>query len=247
MWEITKPVIERVVLDFSSSGQPETRVSRLMQDGQVIFNAIELIDWTPSPFQAIVCETCGTPGCASGGWLNLRSTGELILLLPVFGEMSEPRHSRVEYAPPSYFLDEGVPYLTRLAYDRLQITLPQLPPLRDIPSLRTGEGVSLFQIEAPYQLFGVPPNDFVYSRDLVVGVSNGDVRERLNQIQALALDYINTDTQAILRPQRDDEEILSLYVDSFDFIDWPALACADATCRLIIASRFVLNAEEPAN
>jgi hypothetical protein len=241
MWEITRPVIDQGILDLSSSGQGPVRVSKLIQEERVIFNAVELIDWTSSPLQAIVCEDCGIPGCAPGGWIDLRSANGFVLLLPDFAKMSGKKRDRIESAPPGYFSDQSVPYLTDVTYNRLRTTLPQLPLLGDIPTLRTHEAISLLQFEAPYQMFGAPAAQFAYIRDVVVGVSDGDISERLNQIQDLAHTFLNSDTQVTLRQPTDDEEIVSFYVDSFDFVPWATLACSSSGCRLMIGSRFILN------
>ena len=247
MWELDNPTIESTVLDFSSSGQVAMSVSRLVQDGQVIFNAIELIDWQPHAFQATVCEACGTPGCASGGWIALRSSGGLVLFVPAFDAIAESRQRQDEYAPPSYLLERGAAYLTNAGYDQLRTRLSKLPHRGDLRQFRSGEAVAMYQLEAPYRMFGVPPDEFAVRDDSLVGASRGDVRSVVKEIKVLAETLASKDQPVTIRELRPDEEVVSLYIDSFDFVDWGAMAASASASYLMVGSKFVLENEAPSS
>ena len=247
MWELNNPTIERAVLDFSSSGQQALSVSRLTQDSQIIFNAIELIDWAPSVFQAIVCEACGTPGCASGGWVTLRRSGELVLLIPALEEISEPKRGQLEFAPPGYLLERGAAYWTNSDYDELRILLPRLPDRDGIRQLRSREALALFRLEAPHHMFGVPPGDFTVRDDNLVGTSHGDARSIVNEIKGVTETISSKDQAVTIREARPGEEVISLYIDSFDFVDWGAMVRSETGSYLMLASKFVVDTEAPSN
>src|SRR5262249_49678218 len=48
--------------------------------GQVeLCNSLEWADWTVNPVQVQICDACGTPGCASGGYIHISALNALVL------------------------------------------------------------------------------------------------------------------------------------------------------------------------
>jgi hypothetical protein len=50
MWRVSALETRRAAMDFTSSGQGRPTMSQLVFDGAVVANAIELTDWSESPF-----------------------------------------------------------------------------------------------------------------------------------------------------------------------------------------------------
>jgi hypothetical protein len=243
MWELDHPTIEHTVLDFTHSGQARMPASRLVQDGRVIFNAIELIDWQPDTFQAILCEACGTPGCASDGWVSLRFSAGFVLLIRAFGEMFYSSQAQIEYAPPAWLRERGAAYLTNDTYDQLRASLQGLPSRDSLRQLGSREAVAIARLETPYRTFGEAPADFLVRTENLVGTSHNDVQSIIGEITSLARILESEDQPVTLRMPLPDEEVVSLYIDSFDFVDWGVMVRSSQDSHLMLASRFVIDTE----
>src|SRR4051812_33590200 len=102
MWTPSAFTVKSKMMYFSSSGQGSVPVNSIYADDENLANAIELIDFDDDPIQFQVCDHCGYPGCASGGWLSLRRLGQFVFLMPAFGKMDMGSWEANEYAPP-YF------------------------------------------------------------------------------------------------------------------------------------------------
>ena len=73
-------VVERWNPDFSSSGQRSPIWHRVVCGQRVITNSLEWVGWGGNPVQVILCDACGHPGCASGGYVHLSRLAEYVLL-----------------------------------------------------------------------------------------------------------------------------------------------------------------------
>ena len=65
--------------DFSPSEQASPRWTRLVCDGLELCNSMEGTEWCDAPAQVIVCDACGCPGCASGGYVHISRLGRSLL------------------------------------------------------------------------------------------------------------------------------------------------------------------------
>ena len=74
-----KPSLEKWSPDFSSSGQSSPVWTRLKYGQVELCNSLEWTDWTPNPVQVQICDACGTPGCASGGYVHISVLNDLVL------------------------------------------------------------------------------------------------------------------------------------------------------------------------
>src|SRR5438046_2975910 len=102
-----------ITLDFSSSGQGLHPDLRLLADGELLANAVGLVDWTDDPVQVQVCEACGITHCETGGWLAFRRVGPTAVLIPAFAKMAENEH---EYRPSAIISQHGFVLLSVFAY-----------------------------------------------------------------------------------------------------------------------------------
>src|SRR5262249_49780175 len=68
--------------DFSSSGQRSPRWTKLVCEGVELCNSIEWAEWGENPVQVQICDECGTPMCASGGYVHVSRLGNDLLWTP---------------------------------------------------------------------------------------------------------------------------------------------------------------------
>jgi hypothetical protein len=74
-----KPILEKWSPDFSSSGLSSPVWTRVKYGRIELCNSLEWTDWTPNPVQVQICDACGSPGCASGGYVHISVLKELVL------------------------------------------------------------------------------------------------------------------------------------------------------------------------
>src|SRR5438067_11365940 len=123
MFQPHRFTINPVILDFSSSGQGSHSDFRLLADGELLANAVGLVEWADDPVQVHVCEACGVTRCETGGWLAFRRVGSAVVLIPAFEQMAE---NEQEYRPPALILQHGFGLLFTSDYASLRIHVPEL-------------------------------------------------------------------------------------------------------------------------
>jgi hypothetical protein len=67
--------------EFSTSGlaSPSPTWTRAKCEGIELCNSLEWTGWTTNPIQVQICDTCGTAGCASGGYVHLSALRDVVL------------------------------------------------------------------------------------------------------------------------------------------------------------------------
>ena len=246
MWQIKNPEIKLATLDFSSSGQDRLQVSQLFADGIEIINALELVDWDEEKIQFLICEACGFTHCKSGDWVSLRRSDSLILILPAFEAVFGESGENEEYRPPYYLKQKGIAYFDTATYEALRSKHSSFPPIEQIRSLSMQEATLLYHWNAPAHVLGKPPHINVRS-DIVLASSEGDHVDYLNQLADLLQSQYKDETVATLRALLDGEKIITLFLDAEEFIELDALAYDGSAYRLLVDSKYVINAIAPAN
>lgn len=242
MWCVENPTIQKTSLDFTSSGQGRCDVSQLTSGGVVLMNALELMEWNKERTQVLVCGSCGIVGCKSGDWVNLRKAGELILMIPAFDEIEADAWSSSEYRPPKYFGKKETPYFDGNDYRSLVRTGLGLPELETITNLKMSEAMRLAQLEMPFRMFGEPPVIELTreKRNLVVAASEGEHQQHLETIEQILRSHYNGQAQVHLRKIEPNEEVILLFLDAAEFIDWKALSKSEAGYHLILDEDWVI-------
>ncbi|MBI3649501.1 MAG: hypothetical protein HY231_00450 [Acidobacteria bacterium] len=244
MWQIKNPVIKTTTLDFQSSGQPSRQVTQLFSAGILLINALELVDWQEEKTQFLICESCGYAHCKSGDWISLRAAGERLLILPAFAAWCKNRDISTEYHPPAYVLKRGIPFLTLADYEALQLLHSAFPAVDKIRQLNLQEAIWAFQLEAPRRMFGNPSEKIVAQKEAVIGASEGDFNEHLQFIEAFAQTNRNNESPVELRMPKAAETIISVYLDTHEFVEWKILAYHEANKYLLLNSEFVIAPEK---
>lgn len=247
MWRIAYPELRSATLDFTSSEQGYREVTQLFSDGIELINAVELVDWDSGETQFLICPSCGTTGCEPGGWVSLRRSGSLVLILPSVGHVWPERdEDKTEYSPPLYLRQRGVAYFDQAAYEGLRLQHSAFPPFDRLQHLNMREATLIFHWDAPAQVLGPPPV-VQFRRDLITGSSEGDATGYIERLENLIADQYNNNSNAILRPLTSDDGPISIYLNTTEFIDWTPLMFDGAAYRLVVDSQYVIDTPSRSN
>ena len=240
MWQIKNPEIVPSKLDFGSSGQDKRDVFQLFADGIKLINAIELVDWDEEHSQFLICEACGIPGCKSRDWVSVRRSDSLVLFLPSSEHVWREEKDYMEYCPPSYFKERGIPYLDSASYESLRSRHSSFPAIDRLQPLTLKGATVLFQWTAPDQILGEPPEVNVRS-ELFVGSSEGDHAEHIKILEALVKKQYESEQPAVLRSKSANERVISFYLDAAAFTEWQAMVFDGSEYRLLVESKYVVD------
>jgi hypothetical protein len=243
MWQIKNSTITPTTLDFSHSGQQNRQVLQLFAGDILLINAIELVDWQEEA-QFLICRACGIPGCKSGDWVSLRLAGDMILLMPAFAAWFEDGKTDDEYHPPYYLIERGIAYFTLADYQALSSLNTSFPAVEKLRRMNMQEAILAFQLDAPSQVFGNPPEKPVARRDVVVGASEGNEDEHLKFIEAFAQRQKDNQSPVKLRLPKAEETVISLFLDTHEFLEWKVLAGVGSETSLMLNSEFVISIEQ---
>lgn len=241
MWQIKDPQVKAVTLDFSSSEQGLRQAHQLVADGVELINAIELVEWDSEDTQFLICDACGITHCKPGDWVSLRRTDSLVLILPSSDYVWPEDSNKDEYRPPDYIKKRGIAYLDLATYESLRSRSSSFPQSDYIRPLSLREATLLFHWEAPQRFLGEPPEVRV-DRDSVIGASEGDYVDHLKRIETLMHLRYADNAPAQLRPRMENEQVISLYLQDWEFKELKALVFDGSEYRLMVDSTYVIAA-----
>ena len=239
MWQLKNPEITPSTLDFGVSGQNKFEVFQLFADGVKLINAIELVDWEDDS-QFLICEACGYSGCKSRDWVSVRRSDSLVLMLPASEHVWREEKNYMEYCPPAYFKQRGIPYLDSATYEDLRSKHSSFPALDQLQPLKVKEATALFQLTAPDLILGEPP-EVNLRPELFVGSSEGDHSEHLRTLEDLMKKQYESESPALLRSRSDSERVISFYLDAAAFAEWQAMVFDGSEYRLLVESKYVVD------
>lgn len=240
MWQIKTFELKSAMLDFGSSGGGKFTVTQLFSDGIKLTNVLELIEWSAEDTQVLICEGCGFSHCKSGDWVSLRRSGSLVLILPAGGYVWGNTEFKNEYCPPSYLKNHSIAYLDFPTYELLRSRNSSVPAVDAIHPLTLRDAALLFHWNAPANVLGDAP-EIRIEHDIVVGSSEGDHRVQLKELETLVRTYYEDRATAELRPISSNERVISLYLDSAEYIEWQAMVFDGSEYRLLIDSQYVIE------
>ncbi len=184
MWRIESIQYLDRVLDFTSSGQGQRKVTALHADGACLVNALSLLEFADDGccLQIRICEDCGVTHCQPGGWICARRLGGSVLWIPCFEAMESDPNGASEFAPP--FFERGMPYFRPEKYGELRGRAPGFPALENIPRLRSRDAVRVLQMDAPGRVLGQFPARPSVRADSLIASDTGDLPRDLEALQA---------------------------------------------------------------
>lgn len=158
MWIISKLNIRSRTYSFASSGQPPHDDLALIADEQELVNMLRLVDWGEDPLQVVVCDACGTVGCASGNYVAMRRLDDFVVMAPATRAYvpTAEEFEKAQYVEPWFIRKRGVPLVPFAEWERLRDEGAPLPAAERLEPLRWSEAVLAAQIEAPRRLLGEP-------------------------------------------------------------------------------------------
>jgi hypothetical protein len=236
MWSVEAGDIEAiaVVLDFASSGRGRRAATAVSAAGIRLFNAIELVDFEPSATQVEICEGCGCPHCAPGGWVAFRRIGERVAWVPAWDEMEDGRWEMSEYGPPAFLQSRGVPVFSAPAWDRLRALHSRLPDAGTLPPINSRDAARLCQWSAPGRVLGTFPAVPRTRRDLLIAVTEGDLGAEAECVDQCLRDHYEGRQAMELVPQQIPVAPIEFWLDLPGTPSWKSLGHINAqTCLLI--------------
>ncbi len=158
MWIVSKLIIRSRTYSFSSSGQPPHDDLALIADEQELVNMLRVVDWGEDPVQVVVCDACGTVGCASGNYVAIRRLDDFVVMAPAIRAYvpTAEEFEKAQYVEPWFIRKRGVPLVPFAEWERLRGEGAPLPAADRLEPLRWSEALLAAQIEAPHRLLGDP-------------------------------------------------------------------------------------------
>lgn len=241
MWQIENPELRPGTLDFTSSEQGWRKVTQLFAGEVQLINAVELVAWDlEDDTQFLICEGCGMEHCKQRDWVRVRRSGPLVLLLPAFDYVwAERPEERMEYSPPSYLNERGIPCMDQSVFETLQFQNSHFPMFERIPHLNMREAALLFHWTTPAQILGAPPEIRV-NEEIIVGASEGPASDHARRLENLLHSRYDEFSNALLRPLTKHDRTISIYLDAAAFIEWEALVFDGEEYWLVVDSRWVV-------
>lgn len=121
--------------------------SRLLVNGHELCNALEAVDWSANPVQVQLCDACGHPGCASGGYADLSRLGEQVLWTSAVVDHHHPLE-RDRHAPAWVLVQAGAVLFPLAVWERLGRRFGALPAAETLVAT-TGRGLAeAWRVEA---------------------------------------------------------------------------------------------------
>jgi hypothetical protein len=225
MWCIEDLQLRPIAFDFQSSGQGVHHGRSLYADGTMIVNDIDLADLTSSSCQVIVCDECGTIGCASGNWVVMRRLGAGVIWIPDFGRMLVGDFEQWQAAPAGYLRSRGVPLFAGASLARLQSIVPSLS-VEAMPRLRVWEAARLLQWEAPGNVLGRFPEAPVLRKEIVLASHPGERTDRCRDLDRLLAGVERSDLAVDVSPSA--STVISFYLDLPGTPEWQPIAQSPA-------------------
>ncbi len=241
MWLIENFTSQKRVFDRSDAEMHSIEATGIFCQGIEIINAVELIEcYEENVFQAKICDVCTFQDCKSGDYLTIRRAGEYITFIPAF-EIMETKNDweRGIYKPPYYIRSKGCPILTLKDYDNFRKSVPFLPYLENIPSLKMKEAVRILQQECRWGILGSFPDMPALKRLDIIFFDDSSTRELLETFIESLQDKLENISTVQLTRKKVGFDIPTYIIDVKSFPEWMPVAIKDNTMYIHFESGFV--------
>lgn len=227
--------LRRVATELEFDGVARPSVG-LQGDDVLVCNAIDAPLWSDDPVQVWACG-CGSTGCTSGDYVQLRRVDEFVILMPAFSSLPSGLWDRTipwehEYLPPSWLEQEA------LLVDREAWTRALGDPVALLP-LTHHDAARLVQWEAPQLALGADLASVRPHVDLLPCVEDGPAA-----VKALKTLLENAEGQSgsvHVRAQDSRDQELRFGLDGSEWIEWSPLVETPLGLRLRLAPGFVID------
>lgn len=235
MWSVERIEPVAVELDFSFSEQGLRKATAIDAAGVRLFNAIELVEFEPSATQIQICEGCGYPHCASGGWVTFRRLGMRVVWIPAWHRMERAHwESDDEYRPPAFLSARGAPVFTVSAWDQLRSLHGGLPPADALSTLDSREAARLVQMSAPGRVLGELPAKPQLQFRRPIAVAEGELAAESEAVDACLRELLVAAVQMELVPETVPLSPIEFLLDLPGTPSWVSFARAGGDVCLLV-------------
>lgn len=242
MWTASNFSTFQRQFDFSSSEQGKPTYTTLKADEEILINMVELFESDDnSTFQFHICEHCGFIQCQPGNWLCVRQSGNYILFIPAFEEISKEPDLN-EYNPPYFFNIKGALIVTTNQFEVLKETVPAFKKLTDLNQLTGVEASFLYKWDTPHRMFGNFPNFIPPRLDHILCASEQDEQTLVSTIVDKLSVLENQKTVHLVSLDNNDIPI-TLFLDGKTTTEWKAICKTKNGMELMIGDNYKLLAK----
>lgn len=229
--------------NFRTSEQDNPTWTRVTVGHHQIANALEWIEWTRNPVQVILCDGCGSEGCASGGYVHVSRLGRYVLWsAPQFDDDSE---EPAEVREILYYMRTlgalAIPLDTWNAWSaERRFNMPhagRLPPanhtaVADAWILGPGRSPDAIVSRLNEQLLGCDT------------LANDDAISLVERVTASLLAKAHSPfEEPLVSPAEVGARLETLYFDGPSELDWPAFAFAGTNLYLALDRQHLIRME----
>lgn len=214
--------------DFTSSGQGKVTYTALTIGGTDFMNMVEALEGEIDDnqiFQTIICDHCGTFGCASGNWVALRQMDDFIFFIPAFEALLDDP-TKGEYEPPYLLRQKGAYWLTAQDYEAFKKLVPALDKQKSIKKLTASELTALYVWEAPVGMFDQYPDANQLDASRILHVTELEPESIISIIKNI-LNKISKNNNFEINFISKDDNLVSIFVDDAATTEWKALCATE--------------------
>jgi len=218
--------------DFSSSEQDSPKWTRITCDGAELINGLEAVAWGGPNIQVQVCEQCGTPDCASGGYVRVTRLADLVLWSAPRPELERDWSedvAREQFTPSVVVQQHGGLLIPGAAWEELRRQDPDVPALAQLPASTRADVEPLWLADARHGRRFDETNR-QHLRRAVLAAHPADLETATTHVERLARWFRAAPEAAIdgaLQPVAgDDPALVTLYLHEPER-EWTALYLVD--------------------
>lgn len=174
----------------------------LLADGEVLSNAVNHVDWAEPQVLLSRCTYCRGDDVADG-WVELRRSGELVVLQPSFAGAAR------FFSPPIAFASKGI---AAVPHSMLRAFVKRLPPLDALAPWTAGDAILALQLEST-PLFGRSPDELHIPSEAIVACSKPSLEEGLAALRQCVASFRHSGASVLLEPLPEGEGPVWFYVE----------------------------------
>jgi hypothetical protein len=236
--------------DFSSAGLRNPTWTRVSYDGVLMCNSLEWTDWLQNPVQVVLCDACGSAGCATGGYVHVSRFGDHLLWTRPQIDASDS-WQREQYQAAFPLRRFGAVAIPRDTWSSWRARVPGLPTPEEF-AVASGRHVldawlsgnrGEQDCSSADELIPRLRKRLIASDSFDVPLTLGYVEQVLHQLENLGQ---NAAASRMVHATTLGARVEVLYFDGPSDEDWPAFAIKDFTAIPAFSRDLVLTINEAA-
>ncbi|HEX9984974.1 MAG TPA: hypothetical protein VGF69_17055 [Thermoanaerobaculia bacterium] len=228
--------------DFFTSDQVAPTWTRVTCRGVQIANSLEWTDWQDNPVQVILCDACGHPGCASGGYVHVSRLHRHVLWTAAQSS-SDDEYDDDAYEIPFMMRSLGALALPVEVWNEWSAAVRELPHADRLTQANHAAVADAWVLGPGRSTSTV----LAYLREQLLGGTTLDKESAITLVER-TLTYLRRNAQtSFAQPlARLDElgvRLETLYFDGPAEIDWPAFAFAGSDTYIVLDHQHLARIE----